>query len=31
VPSNLPVGDAAVTLTVINGSTQSGLMLSIGQ
>ncbi|HYK18979.1 MAG TPA: hypothetical protein VEV37_13200, partial [Bryobacteraceae bacterium] len=31
VPSNLPPGDAAVSLSVVNGTTQSGLMLSIGQ
>jgi uncharacterized protein (TIGR03437 family) len=28
---NLPVGDAAVQLTVLNATTQNGLMLSIGQ
>jgi uncharacterized protein (TIGR03437 family) len=31
VPSGLPPGDVPVSLTVVNGSTQSGLMLSIGQ
>jgi uncharacterized protein (TIGR03437 family) len=30
VPSGLPVGDAPISLTVLNVTTQSGLMLSIG-
>ena len=31
VPAGLPAGDAPVSLSVVNGTTQSGLMLSIGQ